>query len=135
LIRRGDEIWHYTNEGGAHGGDKRRTWYRYKQRLDGFTSLDATSIGKATTLPLVFKGRQLVLNMAAKGSIRVGIVTASGGSIPGFSLADCKPVKSDGIRQLVSWNRGGDVSSLSGKAVKLVFELNDAKLYALQFVE
>ena len=97
------------------------------------TSLDAVGNGKATTRPLIFKGKKLVLNMA--GSIRVGIRTADDVSFPGFSLADCKPIKADSIRQAVGWQGNTDVSSLEGKVVKLVFELSSAKLYALQFVK
>ncbi|MHC4527123.1 MAG: LamG domain-containing protein, partial [Planctomycetota bacterium] len=33
LLRRGNEIWQYVNEGGAHGGSAPRYWSRYKQRL------------------------------------------------------------------------------------------------------
>jgi hypothetical protein len=36
LIRCGNEIWQYVDEGGAHVGDAQRIYYRYKQRLDGF---------------------------------------------------------------------------------------------------
>jgi len=68
LIRRGDEIWQYVDEGGAHGGDAQRVYYRYTQRLDGFVSLDAgAAVGTATTLPLVFEGDKLVLNIKAAG--------------------------------------------------------------------
>jgi len=135
LLRRGDEIWQYVDEGGAHGGSDPRTYYRYRQRLDGFTSLDAADAGKATTRPLVFTGSRLVLNVASRGSVRVGIVNEDGSGIPGFAVADCKPIRTDSVRRQVIWQGGPNVGTLAGKAVRLVLELNDAKLYSLQFIE
>ncbi len=133
LIRRGDEIWQYVNEGGAHGGDAPRTYYRYKQRLDGFTSLDAPGAGSAATRPLIFAGRKLVVNVAAKGFLRVGIADKDGRPIPGFSIEDCAPIRADSVRHKVKWKDGADVSRLAGGTVRLLFEMNEAKLYALQF--
>jgi len=135
LLRRGDEIWQYVDEGGAHGGSDPRTYYRYRQRLDGFTSLDAADAGKATTRPLLFTGTRLVLNVASRGSVRVGIVNEDGSAIPGFALADCKPIRTESVRAQVNWRGGPNVGLLAGKAVRLVLEMNDAKLYSLQFIE
>jgi hypothetical protein len=78
-IRRGDEIYQYVDEGGAHGGSSQRVYYRYKQRLDGFVSLDAGSTtGTATTLPLKFEGSSLTLNLKAEGSAIVAITDKDG---------------------------------------------------------
>ena len=134
LIRRGDEIWQYVDEGGAHGGDEERSYYRYRQRLDGFVSLDAGSTtGTATTLPLVFEGDKLVLNIKATGGTKVAITNESGKEIPGFSMADCDPIKTDSIRHVVSWKGSNSLTQLAGKAVRLKFQMQDTKLFALQF--
>ena len=137
LIRRDDEIWHYVDYGGAHGGgDAKRVYARFTQRLDGFTSLDTeTRTGTATSRPITFKGERLVLNITATGETRVEISNEKGKPIPGFALTDCNPIQSDNVRHLVTWNGKEDVSSLSGKVVRLKFQMNNTKLYAMQFVK
>jgi len=134
LIRRGDEIWQYVDEGGAHGGDGQRVYYRYCQRLDGFVSLDAGVLpGTATTLPLVFEGDQLVLNLNAQGSARVGITDENGEAYPGFTPEDCDPIEGDHIKATVTWNGRSSVAALADKTVRLSFEMQDCKLFAFEF--
>jgi hypothetical protein len=134
LIRRGDEIWQYADYGGAHGGGRRRTYARLTQRLDGFVSLDAgAKSGWVTTRPLIFRGRRLMLNVVAQGSVRLAILDEKGNELKGFGLADCDPVIGDATSYLVSWQKNTDVGSIGGKVVRLKFELQDAKLYAFKF--
>ncbi|MHC4646148.1 MAG: LamG-like jellyroll fold domain-containing protein [Planctomycetota bacterium] len=134
LIRRGDEIWQYVNEGGAHGGSAPRTWYRYKQRLDGFVSLDAGSGGgEATTVPLKFQGDKLILNINASGSARLAITDADGKEVDGFGFDDCEPIKGDFIDKMVGWKSGKSVKALQGKVVRVKFRMQNAKLYAFEF--
>ena len=38
------------------------------------------------------------------------------------------------LKVMMSW-RGGEVSSLQGKPVRLVFHLHEASLYSFQFVQ
>jgi hypothetical protein len=134
LIRRGDEIWQYADYGGAHGGSKRRTYARLTQRLDGFASLDAgAEAGWATTRPLIFKGRRLMLNVVARESMRVAILDEKGNELKGFGLADCDPVIGDATSYLVSWRKNTDVSALAGRVVRLKFELQNTELYAFKF--
>jgi len=134
LIRRGDEIWQYVDEGGAHGGDAERAYYRHRQRLDGFVSLDAGSkTGTATTLPLKFKGSQLILNIKATGSAKVAITDKDGKEMVGFGLADCDEIKCDSTDKIVRWNGKSSVRALAGKTVRVKFEMRDAKLYAFEF--
>ncbi|MHC4215108.1 MAG: LamG domain-containing protein [Planctomycetota bacterium] len=134
LIRRGDEIWQYVNEGGAHGGSAPRYWSRYKQRLDGFVSLDAgDAIGQATTLPLKFKGSELVLNINATGSAKVAITDKNGRELKGFGLADCDTITTDSTAHRVTWRKSPDISRLKGKTVSLKFQMQNTKLYAFEF--
>jgi hypothetical protein len=134
LIRRGDEIWQYVDEGGAHGGDAPRHYYRYRQRLDGFVSLDAGgTTGTATTLPLVFGGNKLVLNTLAAGSVRVGILTEAGEALPGFDVSDCDAISGDFTERVVTWNGRWNAGMPSGSVVRLRFEMQNAKLYSFQF--
>jgi hypothetical protein len=134
LIRRGDEIWQYVDEGGAHGGSTQRVYYRYTQRLDGFVSLDAGSaVGTASTLPLVFEGDKLVLNIKAAGSAKAAITDKDGKEMAGFRLADCDEIKCDSTEKIVSWNGKSSVGALAGKTVRVKLEMQDAKLYAFEF--
>ena len=145
LIRRGDEIWQYavarfTGHGGAsYGGTESAPgahdcMVRLTQRLDGFVSLDATDpAGWTTTDPLTFEGNRLEINVAAGGAARVALLGSDGTALPGFSLEDCDPIHTDGVRVAVSWHSSVDVSGLVGRPVRVLFELRDAKLYAFQF--
>jgi hypothetical protein len=140
MIRRGERIWQFgtvrfTEHGGAlyggvefEGGIHDRL-LRLTQRLDGFVSLDAGPDGGfALTKPLTFKGARLTINVAAKGSVRVAILDASGKTIPGFESAE---VSGDSVSKEIQWP--ADLTSLEGKPVRLRFELRDAKLFAFQF--
>ncbi|MHC4477080.1 MAG: LamG-like jellyroll fold domain-containing protein [Planctomycetota bacterium] len=135
LIRRGDEIWQYVDEGGAHGGSDPRHYYRYRQRLDGFVSLDAGgATGTATTLPIAFDGKELALNVKATGSVKVGIIDDYGIPVPGYGLGDCDPIVGDAVERVVTWNGDANVGMLAHGAVQLQFEMQNAKLYAFQFI-
>ena len=132
-IRRGDEIWQYVDEGGPHGGSAPRSHYRFRQRLDGFVSLDATEVrGRATTLPLRFEGRRLLLNVASKGWLRVSLTHEYGREYPGFGLRDCDPISIDATEYPVTWKNTDNISSLAGKSVQLRFEMRNTKPYPFE---
>jgi hypothetical protein len=146
MIRRGDDIWQYgtvrfTEHGGAlYGGVEHEGGYgdrllRLVQRLDGFVSLDAGDpVGTVVTRPLVFEGRRLVLNVAAEGSLSVGLLDEAGNPIPGFTVAECDPISVDSTRKMVSWRGNDDLRRLAGKVVRLQLRMQKAKLFALQFI-
>ena len=143
MVRRGNEIWQYYL-----GDDHYHSWFvrtpthravfRVVQRLDGFVSADAAYTGGSMeTLPFIFSGNTLELNVAtdATGSVQVGLEDADGKPIPGFSLDDCIYLNTDDVAAKVAWMKNGsDVSALAGKAVRLVFRMRGAKLFAFQFV-
>ena len=86
------------------------------------------------TKALTFSGSQLELNTdAAAGSVRVELREADGRPIPGFTLADCEPLRADAIAATVRWRPGGSLAKLAGRPVRLAIELNDARLFAFQF--
>jgi hypothetical protein len=118
--------------------DESRRIRRYTIRLDGFVSLNAPYAGgQMTTKPLIFSGSQLSLNYAtsAAGSLKVEIQDADGTPIPGFTLKDAAELFGDSTLQIASWNSSADVSQLSGKPVRLHFELKDGDLYSFQFTD
>jgi hypothetical protein len=91
--------------------------------------------GEIVTRPLTFLGDRLHLNYAtsAAGSVQVELQDESGKPLPGFALADMPPLYGDELEAMATWTSGGDLSSLSGKTVRLRFVLKDADLYALRF--
>jgi hypothetical protein len=100
-------------------------------RLDGWVSVDAgAEEGVLTTRPLRFEGRQLVLNVVAKGRVSVEILDDAGTTIKGFRADDCDSFSGDAIRHVVQWRGSSDVSGLASKLVRLRFRLRDAKLYS-----
>lgn len=111
---------------------------RYSMRLDGFASVRAGyDGGTLLTKPLVFSGKELSLNFAtsAAGGIKVQIESPDGAPVEGFTFADCQEIIGNEIDRAVVWKEKSDVSSLAGKPIRLRFQLKDADLYALRFVE
>jgi len=109
---------------------------RAVQRLDGFYSADADYAGGwLVTPPVVFAGKRLVLNIntSAAGHARVGLVDAGGKPIPGFAAADCDLILTNDVAHVVSWKGKPDVSKLTGKPIRLRFEMRSTKLYAFRF--
>ena len=121
----------YGTEAYYSGPDSRVRRFAY--RVDGFVSVQAGNEGGfLETKPLTFSGKQLELNGVTRdgGSIVVTLEDAQGRPIKGLSS---KPIRGDFIDHVVRWNSGSDVGSLSGKVVKLRFQLKNADLYSIQF--
>lgn len=109
---------------------------RYTLRLDGFVSVSADANGgELVTRPVIFKGKNLVLNFssAAAGDIKVELLDTNGKPFAGYALEDCEPVFGDTIERTVHWKNGADVSQLAGKPVRIRFVLEDADLYSFKF--
>ena len=110
---------------------------RYVLRTDGFISIHAgPAEGEFVTKPLIFSGRELVLNYStsAAGWIRVEMIAEDG--VPqGFALANSKEIFGDKIEGVVSWEDGSDVSSCAGKPVRLRFVMKEADLFSMRFRE
>lgn len=110
----------------------------YRLRLDGFISVNAGyEQGEFTTKPFKFIGDELEINYstAGAGKIQIEIQNERGEPIPGFTLADCDPIKGDEIAGLVSWKDTTDVGKLAGKPIRLRFVMNEADVYSLKFNE
>ena len=129
-----DELSIYTTEG-YYTGDSCQL-RRHTLRIDGFVSVRAPLAGgDMTTKPIVFDGKELVLNFAtsAAGSLRVEIQDVHGKPVPGFTAAQCPEIFGDSIERVATWKSGFDVSALSGVPVRLRFLLKDADLYSIRF--
>jgi hypothetical protein len=108
-------------------------------RVDGFASLHAKANnepGYVITRPLDFTGKTLFVNAnASKGTIQVEILSGDQDNdlqpIAGFTLPESVPIRADGIEQLVTWKEHRDIAALTGKRVRLKFNLSRlAALYS-----
>ncbi|HPO13473.1 MAG TPA: hypothetical protein PLI09_08515 [Candidatus Hydrogenedentes bacterium] len=109
---------------------------RFTLRMDGFASLHAPrSGGEIITKPILFDGKDLVLNFStsAAGSIKIEIQNPDGAPIDGFRLEDATDLFGDHLEHIVPWKDHRDLSALAGKPICLRIVFNDADLYALRF--
>jgi len=112
--------------------------HRYSLRLDGFASLYADYRGgEMISRIFTFTGDRLVLNMrtSAAGGIQVEILDPDGIAMAGYTLADCRPIIGNELNHVVVWNQGASVAGLAGKPIRLRMVLQDAHVYALQFID
>ena len=127
-----DEFSMYISE---HYGWPDNRLRRITVRRHGFSSAHAgAGGGEFTTRPLTFSGDKLVLNYAtsAAGSIAVEVQDESGKPLPGYALADMKPLFGDELDAPISWKSKKDVSSIAGKPVRLHFVMRDADIYSIR---
>ena len=104
-------------------------------RLDGFVSLAAgEERGIVTTKPLHLPGGSLFVNADVQGELRAEILDARSQTLPGFSLNDCVPIRSDGLRHEIQWQSDSHLDTLEGRIARVRFELVKGELYAFWFV-
>jgi hypothetical protein len=112
--------------------------HRYRLETDRLASVHAPFAGgEFVTKPLVFSGKNLVVNFATSvaGSVRVEMQTAAGEPIPGYSLDDSVELVGNELERVVAWKRGSDVISIAaGAPVRLRFVMREADVYSLRFV-
>ena len=129
------ELSFYVTEA-AHQPDTAKRLRRHSLRIDGFVSVHAKLTGgEVLTRPMVFAGRELVLNVStsAAGSVRVELQDEGGQPIEGYGMDDCPEIYGDDIERAVHWKDGVDVSALAGRPVRMRMVLRDADVYAFQF--
>lgn len=138
----GDQVYLYY--GGYKQGHKTN---RFEERqiglvrmpLDRYVARRSTGDrpGMLTTVPIRLDDTPGVLRVnadAADGSLRVRVRDAeSGKAFPGLGFADCVPVTTDGLHQVVRW-REATIAGVAGQPVRLEFELASASLFAFDFL-
>ncbi|MDG1893426.1 MAG: hypothetical protein P8J37_00805 [Fuerstiella sp.] len=124
-----DELSVYATEAYYTGPDSRVRRFTY--RKDGFVALNGT--GEVLTRPLVFDGAVLSLNYrcASAGSVIVQLCDSDGVLIPGF---ECAPLGGDNVDHRIRWTSGQTSGKLAGQEVRLRLTLNNADVFAFQFV-
>ena len=105
---------------------------RFSFRVDGFVSMNAGDKGGTiTTKPLTFSGSKLNLNFKTdKG----GYVVARLHQI-GTEITIVGELTGDEISKTVRWSSKRRLANFAGKPVVLSFELKNADLYSMQFVD
>jgi hypothetical protein len=77
------------------------------------------------------KEKYLFVNAnASEGMILVEVLNSEGQIIDGYSKSQCHPVKSNGTRLSVEWEKKTTVKDLSGKPVQIRFYLKNSALYS-----
>jgi hypothetical protein len=136
FLRKGNELWQYIEFGDDHGSGE-RSWYRFKQRLDGFISLDAGNTeGRATTKSLKISGTSLFVNYksATNGYLKILIQDETGKPFDGFEESSCILLNGDSFSEEVRW-KSAQFSSLKNKNIKITFILKNSKLYSFEIKE
>lgn len=105
-----------------------------KLRPNGFAGYEPAEPGKAAiihTRLLKCVGEPLRVSAdAGSAGIRIAVVGE-----PGFTLADCLPVKANVTDGEVRWKGGKSLADLNGKRVRLRVEIAAGRLYSLRGVQ
>jgi hypothetical protein len=98
-------------------------------------ALEALQRGSFAMVAVVPPGPRLRINATTRrgGSIRVEACNLQRQPLPGRAMADCRPIIGDQFNAPVTWSGGGDLGVSPGEAVVLRFELDQAKIFALDF--
>lgn len=90
--------------------------------------------GEVVTKSFTFGGGTLRLNYStsAAGSVRAELEDGSGQPIPGFALSDSETIFGDEFDHLVKW-KGGNLSALARRPVRIRLVLRDADVFAVHF--
>jgi len=70
-----------------------------------------------------------------RGTITAALIDDQERPLPGFGLADADPFRGDAVRQRMTWRGRGDLTSLVGSRVRLLFRINRSVIYAYGFGE
>ncbi len=98
-------------------------------------ALEAPQRGSFAMVAVVPPGPWLRINATTRrgGSIRVEACNLQRQPLSGRAMADCRPIIGDQFNAPVTWSGGGDLGVSPGEAVVLRFELDQAKIFALDF--
>ena len=123
---------------------------------DEITSLNATSEGSIVTRPLRLQGKAMSVTAATytfrdkagkvdpawaglftkvkngEGEVRVEVLDEFERPIPGYTAAECAPLRGESARRTVSWAEHPDLSNLRGQFVRFKFILKNAGLLAFR---
>ncbi len=131
LPYQGNNVPHkYPRKGGLIRGHGYATWKRGR-----LIALEATERGQFSTFLFIPPGRKIQVNALTLrgGGIRAEIVDYEGKIVPGRSFEDCPLISGDHYKTPITWNGGDDIGVGEGKPIRIRFQLDQAKLYFLDF--
>jgi hypothetical protein len=102
-------------------------------RPDGFVALRAGGDGgELLTRLFALHAPEILVNAdAVRGAVRVEVQREDGTPVDGFALADCQPVRGDGIAQRVVFADSADASRIVGRPIRLRVQARKAELYSV----
>jgi hypothetical protein len=103
-------------------------------RRDRLVSLDASeSEGYVMTKTFLLEGRRLIVNAdASHGRLRAELLDAAGAVLPGFSAIESVPLTADSAGHVLRWQGSSEVSAWKGRAVRIRFLVQNARLFAVR---
>jgi hypothetical protein len=100
-------------------------------RRDGFAGMVADGKGEIVTKPVSFSGKHLFVNAECRfGSVGAEIVGEDGKAIPGFTRDDCAAFSHGDSTKAELQFKGGGLSALAGKFVRIRFLVRCGTLYS-----
>jgi len=104
-------------------------------RKDGWVYMQAGADGGTlTTAPLQSQGCCISVNAdASEGELRAELLDEKGKVIPGYSLDNCYPLKTDATYWKLNWAGKWDLQEMMGRKISIRFQLTGTKLYAFRF--
>lgn len=133
----GDELWFYYSGSRSDVRDKKSSYTMCvglaKLRRDGFVSLNAgPQPGRVVTRPLTFAGRTLFVNaeVGEDGWIRAAVLSSKSLPVERFGLDDAIPLDKGTTAGRMTWRGSDRLPAPDSDHLRLVFELNNAKLYS-----
>ena len=141
----GNEFFLYSQGNrGAHGrekseqranpGEQHATLLLHRLREDGWMFVEPEGDwASMQTKPFVLQGDTIHVNVdATYGELRAQVTDVKSVPVEGFSFEDAIPLRGEeGVSLPLRW-KGGDVSSIRGKPLRLELEFRQAKVYAIE---
>ena len=105
-----------------------------RMKRDRYVAREAGAEGGSFTTPLlIWNAKAVTLNADAReGEVKAQVLDEHSKPIPGFTFADCQPIRTDGLDAPLKWK--GSPAKLKGKNVRLQFALKSARMYAFELV-
>ena len=89
---------------------------------------------RAMTKLLLFEGKELQLNAAIEGQVRIGLLDSDGKALPGLSAKECDPITGDSLTHTVTWNGKKNIKKHSDKPIRMRLDIENAKIFSFQFL-
>jgi len=132
LLIHGDKtLIYYGGWNGAHNDKNRHSGIGLAiLRKNGFVSLDAgEKKGTVVTHPIGNARGPLLVNADARGGwLRAELLDVHGLPIPGYTAAECLPVRSDGVAQVIHWRKHAELPEMKAP-LRIRFVMANASLY------